>query len=119
MMPTIKTAVTQATYDALVGMRKKEGLPSVSALFLKKTVGLTDEMEADEIVRRALTAAKARKTGESFRLRDLFPNRRWEKFSKGARLRAGRAFHARTATATDGIRIGAKSASNHQLYIKG
>jgi hypothetical protein len=118
MMPVIKTAVDKATYDKLVGLRRKEGVPSVSALFLKKTVGLGDEAEAGEIVRRAMAKAKRKPKGETFRLRDLFPAADWDDFSHGARLRAGRAFNAKVAAARDGIRIGGKSASNHQLYIK-
>ena len=117
-MPTVKTTIDPVTYRKLVAMRKKEGLPSVSALFLKRSVGLTPEMEADEIVRRALSAAKARTKGSAFRLRDLFLPDQWESFTKGARLRAGRAFNAKIGAATDGIRIGKKSASNHQLYVK-
>jgi len=118
-MPTIKTTIAKPDYDKLVAMRKREGLPSVSALFLKKTIGLTDDMAASEIVRRALAAAQAKARGTTFRLRDLFPATTWERFPKGARLRAGRAFNARVSTATDGIRIGKKSASNHQMYSRG
>ena len=119
MMPTVRTTLDQATYKKLVAMRKKHGVPSVSALFLMKTVGLSDEMEADEIVRRAMISAKARKKGDVFRLRDLFKEDQWERFSKGARLRAGRSFNAKVGVAVDGIRIGKKSSSNHQLYIRG
>lgn len=119
MMPTVRTTLDAATYKRLVAMRKREGVPSVSALFLKKTVGLSEQMEADEIVRQALNAAKAREKGEQFRLRDLFLEARWERFSKGARLRAGRAFNAKVGMAVDGIRIGKKTASNHQLYVRG
>lgn len=119
MMPTVRVTVDPAIYKQLVAMRKKEGVPSVSALFLKKTVGLTEEMEAGEIVARALKQAKLREAGDIFRLRDLFPAAQWEDFSKGARLRAGRAFNAKVATARDGIRIGKKTGANHQLYVKG
>ena len=118
MMPVIKTQVDPRTYTKLVAMRKRAGVPSVSALFLKETVGLTDEMEANEIVKQAMSAADRRVTGDTFRLRDLFVDHRWNGFSKGARLRAGRAFFAKVAVARDGIRIGKKSASNHQLYVK-
>ena len=64
--------------------------------------------------------AKAKPSGQSFRLRDLFPLAKWKEFSTGARLRAGRAFHARVVAAGDAfeIDIGPKSPSNHQTYVK-
>ncbi len=117
MMPMIKTIVDEGTYKRLVRDRKAAGLPSVSALFLKKCGVLDEETEAAEIVRSALKTAKRKSSGCQFRLRDLFPRERWESFSRGARLRAGRMFNAEMAAAVDGIRIGPKTASNHQTYV--
>ena len=117
MMPMIKTFVDEETYERLVQERKAAGLPSVSALFLQKCGVLDEETEAAEIVRSAVRAAKRKGSGYEFRLRDLFPRQRWEAFSRGARLRAGRMFHAEMAAAVDGIRIGPKTASNHQIYF--
>jgi hypothetical protein len=116
-MPTIKTKVDVATYARLVAKRKAAGLPSVSALFLEKCGELTERVEATEIVRRALPAAKRKDSGSTFRLRDLFPPPQWEKFSKGARLRAGKMFHEEIGSAVHGIRVGQKSSANHQFYV--
>jgi hypothetical protein len=116
-MPTIKTKVDAATYEYLVRQRKAEGLPSVSALFLKKCNALDDRMEASEIVRRAHRRAKRRIGSSPYRLRDLFSPNEWEGFSKGARLRAGRMFYDKISSAVDGIRPAQKSPSNHQFYI--
>ena len=114
-MKTVKTRMDDHTYAKLVAMRKAAGLPSVSALFLDRCGHLTDQAEAAEIARRALTAAKRKASGQEYLLRDLFPGR-WDEFSKGARLRAGKMFHEQVASAVHGIRATRKSATNHQLY---
>lgn len=116
-MPLIKTNVDDATYASLTDKRKRAGLPSVSALFLKECGELTDEREAGEIVKQALRLALKRTPGEKFRLQDLFLKSRWEMFSKGARLRAGRMFKAEIDGAQTGIRAVQKSSSNHQFYV--
>jgi hypothetical protein len=116
-MPTIKTKVDDATYQELVRQRKAGGLPSVSALFLSKCGVLNDQKEAMEIVRRALAAAKKKSSGSQFQLRELFGQPQWTKFSKGARLRAGKMFYTEIGSAVHGIRPGGKSPSNHQIYI--
>lgn len=116
-MPLIKTVIDDATYATLVSLRKREGVPSVSALFLKRCNILTDDKEAGEITKRALKIAKGKDSGFEFRLRDLFPRTQWEKWSKGARLRAGRMFFDDVATAVHGVRALRKSSSNHQYYI--
>jgi hypothetical protein len=116
MMPTIKTTVSQDDYAKLVQARRAAGLPSISAYLLKKAGILTDDMEADEIVRQALRRAKAKSKGEKFRLRDLFAKDLWDDFSKGARLRAGRSFYVKIGAAVHGIAAAGKSASHHQLY---
>ena len=117
-MPVVKTLVDDETYASLVRKRKKAGLPSVSALFLKKCDELTDHHAASEIVRRATKLAAKRPAGESFKLQHLFPDGQWERFSKGARLRAGRMFKAEVDAATSGIRSDRKSSSNHQFYVR-
>lgn len=117
-MPVIKTVVDDATYASLVRKRKKAGVPSVSALFLKNCDELTDEKEAAEIVRQAIRAAAKMEPGEEFKLQDLFPTKRWERFSKGARLRGGRMFKAEVDAAQSGIRAVRKSSSNHQFYVR-
>jgi Domain of unknown function (DUF1413) len=116
-MPTIKTKVDDETYAFLVRLRKKERVPSVSALFLKRCGVLTDAKEGSEIVKRGLRIAKGRESGYEFRLRDLFPPHQWATWSKGARLRAGRMFHEEVGAAIHGIRTSRKSASNHQYYM--
>jgi len=115
-MPTVKTKIDDATYAALVARRKAVGLPSVSALFLRECGVLTDQAEACEIARRALRSAKQKAAGSEYRLRDLFPQQYWEKFSKGARLRAGKMFHEQVASAIHGVRATRKSSTNHQYY---
>lgn len=116
-MPVIKTAIDEDTYEFLMRERKKEGVPSISALFLKRCDVLTDAKEASEIVKRGLRIAKKKESGYEFRLRDLFPPRQWVTWTKGARLRAGRIFHEEVGAAIHGIRAIRKSASNHQYYI--
>jgi hypothetical protein len=116
-MPTVKTIIDDEMYARLVAKRKAANLPSVSALFLEKCGELSDDIEAREIVKIALAAAKKKQKGTRFRLRDLFPKDRWEGFTKGARLRAGRLFHEKVATAMLGIRIDIKSGANHQFYV--
>ena len=116
-MPMVKTQTDTSTYALLVKMRKAEGLPSVSALFLKKCGVLADKDEANEIVQRGLKLAKRRTRGKEFRLRDLFDATEWERFSKGARLRAGRLFYEKVCAAVDGIRATRKSGSNQQMYV--
>ena len=71
MMPMIKTFVDEETYAQLVQERKKAGLPSVSALFLKNCGVFDEETEATEIVRSAVKAANPKGSGHEFRLRDL------------------------------------------------
>lgn len=115
-MPTIKTRVGDATYAKLVAKRKAAGLPSVSAFLLKAAGVLTDEAEATEIVRLALQRAKRKSSGSEYLLRDLFPDNRWAKFSKGARLRAGKMFNAEVSTAIHGVRATRKSSTNYQYY---
>jgi len=115
-MPTVKTPMDERTYERLVAMRKKAGLPSVSALFLKNCGVLDDRAEATEIARRALVLAKRKPRGVEYRLRDLFLQKTWEKFSKGARLRAGRIFFEQVASAVHGVRATRKSSTNHQFY---
>ena len=117
-MPIIKTMVDDETYASLTRKRKKAGLPSVSALFLKECGELTDEREAGEIVRQALRFAASREPGERFKLQDLFPAKRWVRVSKGARLRGGRMFKAEVDAAQRGIRAVEKSSSNHQYYVR-
>jgi hypothetical protein len=119
-MPTIKTNVDPATYSKLVEITKQEGLLSISALFLKRAGVPTDRAESDEILRRALIRAKAKGSGETFRVRDLFLPGRWKAFSTGARLRAGRAFHAKVAAGGESFEIGLgpKTPENHQTYVK-
>lgn len=117
-MPTIKTIVDDATYASLSKKRRSAGLPSVSALFLKECGELTDEREAGEIVRQAFKLATKLRPDEKFKLQDLFPAKRWEKFSKGARLRGGRMFKAEVDGALSGIRAVEKSSSNHQFYVR-
>jgi hypothetical protein len=115
-MPIVKTKHDEKTYKLLVRMRVAEGLPSVSALFLDKCDQLTDEKEAREIVKQALSRGKRRPRGSEFRLRDLFKSDVWSEFSKGARLRAGKIFQSKIALAVDGIRVGKKSGAGHQFY---
>ncbi|WP_454748925.1 single-stranded DNA-binding protein [Ciceribacter selenitireducens] len=116
-MKTVKTMMDEETYAHLVAERKKAGVPSVSALFLLRCGVLTDAKEASEIVRKAIRAAKSKKVGYEFRLRDLFSTAGWNAFSKGARLRAGKMFHEEVAAAIHGLRASRKSSSNHQYYI--
>lgn len=118
MMPIVKVSVDQQTYNQLVRLRKKEGLPSVSALFLKKAGVLTEEREASEIVTAAFKTLKRKESGFEFSLRDLFPSSRWRSFSKVGRLRAGKLFNAEVGTLRHGVKVGGKTASNHQLYVK-
>lgn len=120
-MPTIKTTVDAATYAKLVAMRKKRGVPSVTALFLDLCGLLTDQKEAAEIVKRAFSAAAKRSGQPKYKLRDLFPKLQWEQYSKPARILAGKMFHAKVEAskveASDvRIKIEEKSTSNHQYY---
>src|SRR3712207_682094 len=102
-MKIIKTMVDDDVYAKLASDRRAAGLPSVSALFLKKCGVLSDRDEAREIVKVAFQRTLKKKSGYQFRLRELFPDSQWEKFNKGARLRAGRLFYERVAEATHGI----------------
>jgi hypothetical protein len=95
-----------------------EGLSSVSALFLKKCGVLTDDDEAREIVEAARRRIAKLEKGAQFRLRELFRDKRWEGFSKGARLRAGRLFYEYAAEARHGIFVLPKTSANHQRYEK-
>lgn len=116
-MPTIKTRVDDRTYKRLVAKRKKAGLPSVSALFLRETGESNDRAEAAEIARVALARAKKKPSGTEYLLRGLFSASGWGKFSKGARLSAGKMFHAEIASAVHGIRATRKSSTHHQFYL--
>lgn len=117
-MKTIKTEVADETYILLVRKRRSEGLPSVSALFLKKCGVLTDDDEAREIVEAARKRIAKLEKGTQFRLRELFRDKRWEGFSKGARLRAGRLFYEYAAESRHGIFVLPKTSANHQRYEK-
>ena len=77
-----------------------------------------DYLEAVEIVRQAKRLAMRMPDNHRFRLRDLFRPSAWVRYSKGARLRAGRLFFNEMAAARAGIRPDKKSASGHQFYIK-
>ena len=120
-MPTIKTTVDAATYSKLVAMRKKRGVPSVSALFLDLCGFLNDQKEAAEIVKRAFSLAAKRSGQPKYKLRDLFPKQHWEQFSKPARILAGKMFNAKVEAAKMDasdvrIKIEPKSTSNHSYY---
>jgi hypothetical protein len=115
-MPTIRVNVDSANYASLVKQRRIDGLPSVSALLLKRAGVLDDNSEADEIVRQAMDRAKKLPRGEEFRMRDLFKQDIWKKFPVGARLRAGKRFFAKVASAVDGIRALGKTSSGQQIY---
>lgn len=117
-MPVIKVTVDDATYKRLVRKRKRKRLPSVSALFLSETGELSDELTAQEIVRKVLVAVERESVGFEFRLKDLFDAAIWEEFSKGARIRAGKLFSERVAAAQDGIIATRRSSANHQYYRK-
>ena len=116
-MKTIKTRVDDATYATLVQARKKAGLPTVSALFLKNCDVLDDQLEAAEIVRRGLQRAKKQASEDAYLLSDLFGKADWTAFSKGARIRAGKLFFEEVSAATMGIRTDGKTSSGHQLYV--
>ena len=116
-MPTIKTAVDAATYAELVALRKAEGLPSVSALFLRRCGVLTDQKGADEIVKKALSLAAKRSGKPQYKLKELFPKPLWESFSKSSRIIAGKIFNTKINATDMGIVALAKSSSNHQLYL--
>ncbi|WP_375404242.1 DUF1413 domain-containing protein [uncultured Sphingomonas sp.] len=117
-MKVIKTIIDDETYASLARKRKRAGVPSISALFLRNCNELTDEKEAGEIVRQAMKAAAKMDPGSEFKLQDLFTTRHWEGFSKGARLRGGRMFKAEVDGARAGIRTVRKSSSNHQFYVR-
>ncbi len=116
-MAIVKTAMSEEDYAALVKMRVDAGMPSISALFLDRCGLLNGDAEAREIVRQAFARAKKKPSGSEFRLRDLFNGAVWEQFSKGARTRAGKLFHAKVGRAVDGIRVGRKSGAGHQFYV--
>lgn len=115
-MPTIKTTVDETVYAKLVDMRRKRGLPSVSALFLNELGLLTDKTAAAEIVKSAISRAHRKRKGQTYRLKDLFPADRWEGFSKSSRLSAGKMFNVKINAPDSGIIALEKSSSNHQLY---
>jgi hypothetical protein len=115
-MPLVKVRVDDKTYSRLVKMRIKAGLPSVPALLLDRCGLLTDDKEAQEIVRQAKRRALQKPSGTRFLVRDLFKDHVWNQFSKGARIKAGKRFHQDAARAVDGIRIDKKSGSGHQYY---
>jgi hypothetical protein len=117
-MPVIKVTVDDATYRRLVRKRKQKRLPSVSALLLSETGELSDELTAQEIVRRSLAVVAREPVGFEFRLKELFKRPVWEAFSKGARIRAGKLFAQRISAAQDGIVAARRSSSNHQFYRK-
>ncbi|MGS0979315.1 DUF1413 domain-containing protein [Burkholderia glumae] len=97
---------------------KAAGFPGISSYLLSKVEGLTDAAEAEDIVKQALQRARRRPPGEPFRLKDLFPAERWDGFSKSARLSAGRRFHGAAKAGTAGLEVAAKTASNHQTYVR-
>ena len=115
-MKTVKVRLEDDDYAKLVHLRKREGLPTVAALFLDRCGVLDDQQTAAEIVRRALQRAKDRSDGDTYLLSELFKKREWTKFSKGARLRAGKTFNEVVSQATDGIRAANKTSSGHQVY---
>lgn len=114
-MKTIKVSVDDATYQRLVRARREAGLPSTAAYLLQRAEELTEDVEAQEIVTQAIPRAAAQT--EPFTLKSLFNPTLWGAFSKGARLRAGRMFFTRVSVAQDGIAIGGKTSSGHQLYF--
>jgi predicted CopG family antitoxin len=112
----IKTTVDEEAYKELVEMRKKEGVPSVSALFLKLSGQLSSDKMVREVVRTALSKAKKTQKGKEYRLCDLFEDATWKKYTPGVRTKAGAAFKAEVDTAVHGIRPTRKSSANHQYY---
>ena len=106
--------------DGVVGIASGGVVPAAlvaQQLGLEMTVmALNYRDEANEIARRALNAAKRQPPGSEYRLRDLFQQQRWERFSKGARLRAGRMFLEEVGSAVHGVRATRKSSTNHQYY---
>lgn len=116
-MPMVKVNMDTQTYGVLVAARKKEGLPNVASLLLKKAGVLDDELLSAQIVRRALVRAKRKPSGARFKLRDLFPRSEWEAYPKSARITAGAMFLDEVNTAVHGVRADGKSTSNHQYYV--
>jgi|GEM_PF-4721428 len=115
-MKTIKVRVEDNDYSKLVEDRRRAGLPTVAALFLLKCGVLDDQKTAAEIVKQALQRAKKRRSGDTYLLAELFKKREWAKFSKGARLRAGKMFNEVVSRAKDGVRAAHKTSSGHQVY---
>ncbi len=115
-MKTIKTTVDDATYGKLVAIRKEEGLPSVSALFLRKCNALSPQTEAVEITKKAVQLALKQPKTVRYRIKDLFPALAWEGYSKSARIGAGRLFNSKVNAPNSGLAEVGISGSNHMFY---
>ncbi|HYC06255.1 MAG TPA: DUF1413 domain-containing protein [Azospirillaceae bacterium] len=118
-MKTVRVTMSDEAHTKLQAQAKADGLPGIASLLLKSAGQLTEDAEAANINRTAILRAKKLPVDSTFRLRDLFPASDWERFSKGARLRAGREFVADVrAKLVQGVRYKEKTQQNHHVYVR-
>lgn len=117
-MKNVRVTMSDEVFERLRLAAKVAGFPGISSYLLSKVDGLTDGAEAEDIVKQAMAKVKRYPLGKPFRLRDLFLAERWDGFSKAARISAGRRFHETAKAGTAGLEVAAKTASNHQTYVR-
>lgn len=117
-MKTVRVTMSEKAFSNLNDQAKEMGLPGIASFLLHKAGVLTDDAEAADIKKQALSKARKLDVGEKFKLRGLFLKDKWEQFPKAVRIRAGRQFFADVQAGVGGIRAGKKSSSNHQFYVR-
>lgn len=118
-MKTVRVTMSDEAFTTLSEQAKKAGLPGIASLLLKKAGALTDDAIAVDIKKKAALRAGKKRPGETFRLKDLFPDGAWDEFPKGVRIRAGRQFFdAVKDHAVAGVGVLQKKGGNHQFYVR-
>jgi hypothetical protein len=116
-MKTVRVAMSDEAYEKLRKESKRQKLPGVASLLLRKAGVLSDDALAADIVKKALTKAKKKEIGTVFRLKELFKEADWEAYPVGLRIRTGRQFQEATSgTKHPMLKALGKDDANHQTY---
>jgi len=119
-LKNVRVVMSDETFERLKAKAREAGNLGIAAYLLSQVHEQTHDAEVHIIVRRAEMRALNRAPEDGpFLLKKLFKTEDWEKFTKPAKLAAGKEFFARVeAGLIAGIALGEKNSSNHQTYVR-
>lgn len=116
-MKTVRVAMSDEAYEKLRKDARRQKLPGVASLLLRKAGVLSDDALAADIVKKALLRAKKQEIGAVFRLKELFTEADWKAYPVGVRIRTGRQFQeAMGGNKHPMLESLGKDDANHQMY---